>query len=114
MPPRSSLFLPTLLLGASAALGQSTEPAVPGDRPRLSAVRVQTPPEVDGVLDDAVWQGASFVSTFTQKEPVQGQPATLRTEVALVYDDRALYVGARMFSDKPEDIETVLTRRDDS
>jgi hypothetical protein len=109
MFPRSALFLSPLLLGASAAVGQ---PAVLGERPRLVAVRVQAPPEVDGVLDDAVWQGVSFVSAFTQKEPQQGQPASLRTEVALVYDDRALYVGARLFSDKPEDIETVLTRRD--
>src|SRR5207248_11491778 len=56
----------------------------------------------------------SFTTDLIQKEPDQGLPATLRTEVAFVYDEDALYVGARMFSDTSADIETVMTRRDES
>ncbi|MFP2926323.1 DUF5916 domain-containing protein [Pyxidicoccus sp. 3LG] len=98
-----------LLLGASLAHAQ-----VPGPRRTASAVRVEQPPALDGVLDDGAWRQATFTTDLVQKEPDQGLPATLRTEVAFVYDDDALYVGARMFSDSPADIETVMTRRDES
>jgi hypothetical protein len=80
----------------------------------VSAVRVEPPPVLDGVLDDAAWAQATFTTDLVQKEPDQGLPATLRTEVAFVYDADALYVGARMFSDSPADIEAVMTRRDES
>ncbi|WP_163995027.1 DUF5916 domain-containing protein [Pyxidicoccus caerfyrddinensis] len=98
-----------LLLGGSLAHAQ-----VPGPRRKTAAVRVEQPPVLDGVLDDEAWKQATFTTDLIQKEPDQGLPATLRTEVAFVYDEDALYVGARMFSDSPADIETVMTRRDES
>jgi hypothetical protein len=103
--------LVSTLLGSLSASAQGPAQA---ERPRIEAVRVEEGPVVDGVLDDAVWQRASFTHRFFQKEPQQGQPASLRTEVAFVYDAHALYVGARMASERPEDIETVMTRRDES
>jgi len=106
------LSLAALLLVSPSTRAQ--EPAPVAGSPRLEALRVEKGPVLDGVLDDAVWKGATFTGGFFQKEPVQGEPASLRTEVAFVYDADALYVGARMFSDKPEDIETVMTRRDES
>jgi hypothetical protein len=98
-----------LLLGGALAHAQ-----VPGPRRTVSAVRVEQPPTLDGMLDDAAWGQATFTTDLIQKEPEQGLPATLRTEVAFVYDADALYVGARMFSDSAADIETVMTRRDES
>jgi hypothetical protein len=103
--------LSVLLLGSFSARAQSSSAV--GER-RLEAVRVEQGPRVDGVLDDALWRRIPFTSDFLQKEPEQGKPSSLRTEVAFVYDAEALYVGARMASDKPEDIETVMTRRDES
>ncbi len=105
------IVLASLLLVSLSARAQS--PAAAGS-PRLEALRVEMGPRVDGVLDDEVWRHASFTHHFLQKEPHQGKPASLRTEVAFAYDVDALYVGARMSSDRPEDIETVMTRRDDS
>ncbi len=109
---RAPVPLVSLLLVTSSARAQEPAPVV--GSPRLEALLVEQGPVLDGVLDDAVWKGATFTGAFFQKEPIQGQPASLRTEVAFVYDADALYVGARMFSDKPEDIETVMTRRDES
>src|SRR4051794_18681272 len=102
-------LLTVLLVGWVA---QAQQPA-PAAAPRLGALRVEKAPRIDGKLDDEVWQRATFLSDFLQKEPEHGKPASLRTEVAFLYDADALYVGARMFSDKPEDIETALTRRDE-
>ncbi|HXV86265.1 MAG TPA: DUF5916 domain-containing protein, partial [Gemmatimonadales bacterium] len=76
------------------------------------AVRVDRAPVVDGRLDDPAWRTARFFSDFIQKQPVEGAPPTERTEVAILYDDDALYVGARMYSDDPRSIQAFVTRRD--
>jgi hypothetical protein len=99
-----------LFMGLSA---RAQPPAPAGER-RMEALRVDKGPRVDGVLDDDVWRRIPFTSDFRQKEPDQGEPASLRTEVAIVYDAEALYVGARMASGGPENIEAVMTRRDES
>ncbi len=67
---------------------------------------------VDGKLDDEIWQSATFIDDFMQKEPDEGAPPTVRTEVAFVHDGSTLYVGARMFDDDPSNIRAVMTRRD--
>ena len=52
-----------------------------------------TEPLIDGRPDDAVWQVATPLTSFTQREPADGEPASERTEVRLLYDSDALYVG---------------------
>ncbi|MBV9108784.1 MAG: carbohydrate binding family 9 domain-containing protein [Gemmatimonadetes bacterium] len=69
-------------------------------------------PVVDGRLDDAAWGAAPVITGFWQKEPKEGMPATERTEVRVLYDDRALYVGARMLSSDPARIRAPVSRRD--
>ena len=67
------------------------------ERPFVDAVRVEQGPRIDGVLDDAVWQQATPVGTFTQQEPSLGQPATERTEVRIVYDARTIYIAVHAY-----------------
>jgi len=69
-------------------------------------------PEIDGRLDDAAWQRAQPISDFVQRDPNEGEPATERTEVRVLYDDGALYVGIRAYDSEPERIVGQLTRRD--
>jgi len=66
---------------------------------------------VDGHLDEPVWQRAQFVRDFVQREPREGEPATQPREVAFVYTDDALYVGARLF-ETPGAVRALVTRRD--
>jgi Domain of unknown function (DUF5916)/Carbohydrate family 9 binding domain-like len=80
------------------------------DRPTLTAVRVTTPPVLDGDLSDAAWQNAPEFTDFTQHDPNDGQPATMRTSVRIVYDDDAIYFGAKM--EDPERPTAILARRD--
>ncbi|MFY2561149.1 DUF5916 domain-containing protein [Corallococcus terminator] len=101
------------MLGWVALTARAQEGA-PLDSRHLQAQQVEKGPVLDGVLDDEVWKRAVFTSDFLQKEPEQGLPASLKTEVAFVYDADALYVGARMSSMSLDDIETVMTRRDES
>jgi len=81
--------------------------------PRMVAVRAQGgAPRIDGRLDDPVWALAEPVTQFRQQSPRDGDPATERTEVRIVYDDEAVYVGARMYDSEPSRIAAQLSRRD--
>jgi hypothetical protein len=69
-----------------------------GARPRSgTATVVQSPPVVDGRLNDAAWGAATVLTDFRQREPQEGAPSTERTEVRLLTDGEALYIGAWMF-----------------
>ena len=52
---------------------------------------------VDGKLDEAAWVRATPITDFRQQQPHEGAAASQRTEVRVLYDERALYIGARMF-----------------
>jgi hypothetical protein len=78
----------------------------------LAAVRAAHPPLVDGRLDEPVWADAEAATTFTQQDPDEGQPATERTELRILYDDEAVYIAARMFDSEPALIARRLSSRD--
>ena len=83
------------------------------DRKVIRAVRVESGTvTLDGRLNDVAWQEAFFVTDFVQKEPVEGAPPQEKTAVAIVYDDDALYIGARMYSADPSGLRMHLDRRD--
>jgi len=77
---------------ASAARGTSPARA----RPSYAATRASSAPRVDGRLDDAAWAAATVASGFRTVEPTEGDPTRFPTEVRVLYDDDALYVGAFM------------------
>ncbi|MBG7605459.1 MAG: hypothetical protein IZT58_12610 [Actinobacteria bacterium] len=64
------------------------------------------------MLDDAGWGEAIPIVDFSQKVPLEGAEPSVSTEVRLLYDENALYVGARMYHADPANIRTTLTRRD--
>jgi len=70
----------------------------------VAAVRVTVAPTLDGRLDDQVWTEAVATSEFRQREPIEGAPASERTEVRILYDDRTLYIGAMLHDREPEGI----------
>lgn len=76
------------------------------------AVRTGNPPVIDGVLNDPAWSGGVAMSRFTQKDPVEYGEPSARTDVIILYDDNALYVGARMYDAAPDSIIARLVRRD--
>ncbi|HSP16622.1 MAG TPA: DUF5916 domain-containing protein [Thermoanaerobaculia bacterium] len=80
------------------------------EHPQLHAVRVTTPPVIDGSLDDPAWQNAPEFTDFTQHDPDDMRPPTMRTSFRIVYDDSAIYFGAKMFD--PGRPAVRLARRD--
>jgi hypothetical protein len=103
--PAVLLILLWAALGAAVA-GPSSKKAV--------ALRVETPPVIDGQLNDPQWQKAPPLLDFTQFDPEEGALPTELTSVRILYDDRALYVGVICYDAHPERVVRQLTRRDRS
>ena len=82
------------------------------DQFQVQPGRAAEPPTIDGVLDEAVWRTAALIDTFTQQEPSDGEPATERTEVRLLYDANALYIGVHAFDSEPDGVIATEMRRD--
>ena len=80
-------------LGAAALEAQARSLGVLVGRPTIRPMRTDTPPLVDGRLDDAVWQSAVKITSFVQYEPVDGAPPTEPTDMYVAYDDDHLYFG---------------------
>ncbi|RZK53605.1 MAG: hypothetical protein EOO59_12320, partial [Hymenobacter sp.] len=86
--------------------------APPVARRQLAATRTATAIKLDGVLDDAAWAAAPVASQFTQFRPHPGPTERLPTEVRVLYDDVAMYVGAKLVEVSPDSIRRELTQRD--
>lgn len=78
------------------------------------AVRASGEMHVDGHLDEASWQSAPPIGDFWQRERNEGIPATERTEVRVLYDDRYLYVGFWCYDRQPELVRARSIFRDES
>lgn len=88
--------------------------ATAGDNPRIiRASKIQTPPRIDGILDDAVWNDVQPAADFIQRDPEEGKPGSELSEVRVLYDDEALYFGCTFRDKEALGIIARLTRRDD-
>src|SRR5690348_13349892 len=108
------------LTGASSAIAASVQGAPAHDfqtyRPSLAATRI-TPaeaPNIDGDISDLVWQKAPALDEFYQLEPREGAPASERTIVHMLYDDKNLYFSFMVFDDEPQKITAHIKARDGS
>jgi len=82
------------------------------DRPRVQAAPARGPIRIDGRLDEPDWEDAAATTNFTQLDPEEGRPASERTDVRVLIDNEALYVGALMADAEPHAIVSRLARRD--
>jgi hypothetical protein len=80
----------------------------------LYAFRVTEPLDINGKLDENAWGSADNASDFIIYEPFNGQKASQSTQVKVLYDDFAIYIGARLFDSSPDSIYHELGQRDNS
>ena len=107
----SRTALAMALLCASPALAQNGGSHT--DR-AISAIRVERGPGVQDWRSNPLWEQAVPATDFVQMEPVEGAPATERTEVRVLFDADAIYIGAWMFDSEPNRIIVGERRRDAS
>ncbi|MEZ4415431.1 MAG: DUF5916 domain-containing protein [Gemmatimonadota bacterium] len=67
---------------------------------------------IDGRLDEAAWAEAPLLHGFTQFEPLEGVPATQRTEVRVLVSDDALYLAVEAWDQEAGGIRATLAKRD--
>ncbi len=78
----------------------------------IEAVRIDNPPKINGLLDDAAWQNSNRLTEFTQFEPVYNAAATMETIVRIVYDGEKIYFGIDCRDPEPDKITAKITKRD--
>ena len=100
-------------LSAQTVGDEGTVPLDVMERPVVAAQKVEQSPVLDGnILDDPVWAVASPATHFYQIRPYEGQPASERTEVRIVYTQDTLYFGVVCYDEDPNSITITEGRRD--
>lgn len=100
----SILFIFVLLL-SNSLLGQ---------KKTLKTLLTKEKINVDGILDEEIWNTTPIASDFVMISPGNGTPIpeNQRTDVKVIYDNEAVYVSATLYDDQPNKILKELTLRD--
>jgi len=79
-----------------------------------AATRITTPPKIDGVLDDPVWNTLPELGGFVMLQPGDGTPErdTHKTKVKIGYTNEAIYVAAYLYDNEPNKILSQFSQRD--
>ncbi|MGE3507614.1 MAG: DUF5916 domain-containing protein, partial [Vicinamibacterales bacterium] len=83
-------------------------------RATLRATRLTAPLRIDGILDEPMYESVQAMSDFIQNDPLEGAPATEKTEVWIFFDNDNFYVVARCWESQPERMISNEMRRDGS
>ena len=76
----------------------------------IKAIRIDTPPVIDGRVNDPVWEQAFVTNEFYQREPNEGEPISEKTEFLTCYDANNIYFAVRCWSDPKDIIAKELAR----
>lgn len=119
MPARRSVAAPRFALLAASlsvstlAAAQTTTKSQNDPRPVAQAALRQGEITVDGKLDDAAWAAAAPITELVQSTPDEGKPPSQKTELRILYDAGAIYIGARMYDSLgARGVRSALARRD--
>jgi len=85
---------------------------VAGDKATLRVERVVSIVTLDGHLDEPDWLASDSITDFRQQEPQEGAPASERTVLRVLRDDKAFYFGIRAYDREPARIRARQIRRD--
>jgi hypothetical protein len=117
MLPRRSIAVPgfiiALLFVPSESPAQQTTRSQNDPRPVARAALRQGEVSIDGRLDETAWAAATPITELIQSSPEEGKPPSQKTEIRILYDAAALYIGARMYDSLgARGVRSALARRD--
>ena len=80
------------------------------NKKEVIAKRILTTPKIDGILNEECWFDVKPAQDFVMLEPYNGkiERSSERTEVVIVYDDNALYIGAKLYDQNSHLILEIL------
>ena len=108
----SSAGLPFAIAGPPPPAPPATIARDTEGRVTVRAVRVTTPPRIDGGLDESFYASTPSLTDFIQTEPTAGAPATEKTEIWLAFDEDNVYVTVRAWESQPDRMVVNEMRRD--
>jgi len=79
---------------------------------RIQVLRITEEIKIDGVLNEPSWSLNDPATDFLQEQPNEGTPASEKTEVRLLFDDKNLYIGIRALDSEPSQINARELVRD--
>lgn len=85
------------------------------EKKKVSAIKATSSIKIDGNLDESDWQNVPVAKNFVMFDPDNGKPEKeeLRSEVKVLYDNDAVYIGALLYDNEPDKILKEITERDD-
>lgn len=113
--PAPAALAAVLALGSlAAAVSAAAQEVTSEPAPVVEAARIAggTEVRVDGLLDEEAWERAVPITEFRQREPVEGGVPTEPTEIRILYDTDALYIGAMLYDSNPDGILAHQLERD--
>lgn len=80
----------------------------------INAIRIDTPPKIDGLLNDPVWENLEPYGNFYMFDPgyETKERETHTTQVKMAYDDKAIYFAAYIYDNEPDKILRQFSQRD--
>ena len=111
-PPDAALELPFEFPGPPPPVPPAMVTRDEDGRVTMRAVRLPSPLQIDGVLDESLYTSIPPVSDFIQLEPRAGLAATEKTDVWVAFDAAHVYVSLRCWESQPERVVAHEMRRD--
>ena len=112
----AALALPSATLAQTPVTSPSAAPvgmSSADPRPSIAATLRRDPISIDGKLTERAWSTATPITELHQQTPDEGKAPTERTELRILFDANAIYVGARMYDTAgPAGVRKLLVRRD--
>ena len=96
-------------------MASSSSFSIEKNKKEVSAIKLKKPIKIDASLNEEDWQNVPIAKNFVMFNQDNGKPELpeLRTEVKVVYDDDAIYVGAILYDNEPSKILREISERDD-
>ncbi len=111
MKNHKELFLLLLMFGVFFS-GRLFSQATVNNKPVMNTVKIDKPIELTGKLDNPAWALATPVEINYEVNPGDNTPATQKTYVRSLYDDKYLYFGFQCLDTNPDQIRANITERD--
>jgi hypothetical protein len=77
-----------------------------------NSIGENSPPKLDGILDDGAWNRVEWISDYVEHEPDNGTAPSEQTKMKITYDAKNLYVAFKCYDKDPDGIVQRLSRRD--
>ena len=83
------------------------------EKKQLKAIKTTENIKVNGILDEKAWNEAMTADNFITYSPTIGEPSIKRSEVKILYNNKALYIGAVLYDNNPQEIPKGFCARDE-